>query len=32
MRDMGIAINKIANRIKLFKFCILNVCKREYGI
>jgi hypothetical protein len=22
----------IANRIKVFKFCLLNVCKREYGI
>jgi hypothetical protein len=22
----------IANRIKVFKFCLLNACKREYGI
>jgi hypothetical protein len=22
----------IANGIKEFKFCLLNVCKREYGI
>jgi hypothetical protein len=28
----GIAISKIANTIKVFKFCLLNVCKREYGI
>jgi hypothetical protein len=25
-------ISKIANRVKVFKFCVLNVCKREYGI
>jgi hypothetical protein len=29
---MGILMNKIANRIKLLKFCLLNVCKRVYGI
>jgi hypothetical protein len=28
----GVAISKIANRIKVFKFCLLSVCKREYGI
>jgi hypothetical protein len=22
----------IANSIEVFKFCLLNVCKREYGI
>jgi hypothetical protein len=27
-----IAIGKIASGIKVFKFCLLNVCKREYGI
>jgi hypothetical protein len=29
---LGVSISKIANRIKVFKFCLLNVCKREYGI
>jgi hypothetical protein len=28
----GVAISKIDNRIKVFKFCLLNVCKSEYGI
>jgi hypothetical protein len=28
----GVAISEIANRINVFKFCLLNVCKREYGI
>jgi hypothetical protein len=28
----GVAISKIASRIKAFKFCLLNVCNREYGI
>jgi hypothetical protein len=27
-----VTISKIANRIKVFKFCLLNVRKREYGI
>jgi hypothetical protein len=31
-KDTGIAISKIANISKVFKFCLLNVCKREYGI
>jgi hypothetical protein len=31
-KGTGIVISKIANRIKVFKFCLLNVCKREYGI
>jgi hypothetical protein len=30
--DTGIAIRKITNRIKVFKYCLLNACKREYGI
>jgi hypothetical protein len=31
-KETGIAISKIANGIKVFKVCLLNVCKREYGI
>jgi hypothetical protein len=31
-KDTGIAISKIASRIEVFKFCLLNVCKMEYGI
>jgi hypothetical protein len=27
-----VAISEIANRIKVFKVCVLNVCEREYGI
>jgi hypothetical protein len=30
-KDTGITISNIANRIKVFKFCMSNVCK-EYGI
>jgi hypothetical protein len=28
----GVAISKKTNRIKVLKFCLLNACKREYGI
>jgi hypothetical protein len=28
----AIVISKIANKIKVFKFCLLNVCERECGI
>jgi hypothetical protein len=28
----GVAVSKIAVRIKVFKVWLLNVCKREYGI
>jgi hypothetical protein len=31
-KDTGTMISKIANRIKVFIFYVLNVCKREYGI
>jgi hypothetical protein len=30
-KDTGMAISKIVNRIKVFKFCLLIVCKWEYG-